>query len=105
MYCGESGGERAATTILTILSEFISNLQASIVKYDQKKELETKKRDAPLLKTKEGVHDDSKSKTPLNRRERTISPRQAMLKEIVTAVQSKKSPVPSLEKLLVVTCK
>jgi len=89
IYCGESGGERVATTILTILSEFISNLQASIIKYDQKKELDVKKKDIPIT-TKNGSHVDSNGKPiSTSRKDKVLSPRQSMLKEIVSTVQSK----------------
>ncbi|KAI2496132.1 hypothetical protein MHU86_18363 [Fragilaria crotonensis] len=42
-YCGESGGEQSATTLLGILCQFATNLSDAVKKYDRRLELEAKK--------------------------------------------------------------
>ena len=42
-YCGESTGERATDTLLGILSEFVSNLEAAVKKHDRIVAAESKK--------------------------------------------------------------
>ena len=42
-YCGESGGERAAGGLLSVLSEFASNLQTAVQKYERRMEAEAKR--------------------------------------------------------------
>ncbi len=42
-YCGEDGGERAATYVLEILTEFTRNIEDAINKYDSRKEQEAQK--------------------------------------------------------------
>jgi hypothetical protein len=42
-YCGESGGEQAATSLLGILSQFATNLSDAVKKYDRRLELEARK--------------------------------------------------------------
>jgi hypothetical protein len=42
-YCGETGGEKAATTLLGILSQFATNLIDALKKYDRRLEMEAKK--------------------------------------------------------------
>eukprot|EP00986_Skeletonema_menzelii_P006793 scaffold2578_cov136-Skeletonema_menzelii.AAC.9 len=39
VYCGEEGGERAATSLLQILSAFASSLKAAVEKYDKRAEI------------------------------------------------------------------
>jgi len=43
-YCGEKGGEQAASSLLFILSQFASNLDEAVKNYDKKVEMESKKK-------------------------------------------------------------
>jgi hypothetical protein len=42
-YCGEGGGEKAATSLLGILFQFATNLSDAVKKYDKRLELEAKR--------------------------------------------------------------
>merc|ERR1712113_279935 len=43
-YCGEKGGEQAASPLLAILAQFASNLDEAVKKYDLKLQKESKKK-------------------------------------------------------------
>lgn len=53
IYCGESGGERAATNLLGVLVEFLLSLKAAIEKHDKLKERDAKKEAARRKKEQE----------------------------------------------------
>ena len=57
-YCGESGGERATSTLLGILAQFATNLDIAVKKHDERKEAELRREAAAQ---KKGQRNESKS--------------------------------------------
>lgn len=58
-YCGESGGERATSTLIDILSQFATNLESAVKKHDERK-LAEQRREAAAQK-KKGQQQDTKA--------------------------------------------
>ncbi len=71
-YCGEDGGERAATTLLETLAEFTKTIEDAVKKYDHQKEQEAKKE----ARRKKISESESKTKESLD------TPRRELFKTI-----------------------
>jgi len=63
-YCGESGGERATSTLIGILSQFATNLESAVQKHDQRKEAE-QRREAAAQKKKDQHFDTKPEAKPI----------------------------------------
>ena len=64
-YCGEGGGERAATALLGVLAEFAFSINAAVEKYDKRLQLEAKKDAALKKKEEEEILKKDRAKKPI----------------------------------------
>jgi hypothetical protein len=72
-YCGESGGERATSTLIGILFEFATNLESAVQKHDVRKE-EEQRREAAAQKKKEQLGTKPEIKATEERKVKTFKP-------------------------------
>lgn len=72
-YCGESGGERATSTLIGILSQFATNLESAVQKHDARKEAE-QRRESVAQKKKEQLGSKPELKPIKERRAKPVKP-------------------------------
>jgi len=94
-YCGEDGGERAATTILGILTEFTISIDSAVVKHDKLKEQEAKK-EARKKKAESATPTTGASKESIDTPRRTLFKTPCGNKKIDVATSSNENPKSAL---------
>ena len=97
-YCGEDGGERAATTLLETLNEFTKSIEGALLKYDREQERKAKKEAQKKKESTDNEANDTSKQQSLKTKkkqnhfdETKIRPSNALKQSHVNYDASKKS--------------